>query len=320
MKIGLAFRNELMGIPGGTWIVEQFDQLVAGINGVWKIEHNDNGTHRHVTAETVTVSEQVQTPEVLIGNADATGISLKASAGVLQVLDGTGVSTARADILADTLRLSGGALRFGSTIDGSSARILRNGTALDFVAGFTSTTPATINAGPVNGTTGTFSTAVVVGTADTNGARLDLESGSLAVREGDDSDYAPLKALTLTTTGLIQSDANIQITTNNTYFRAKNTGATQYNLIGVNGSNQVSVDPDARGVVCGGTVSVTGATVTAPAFKTSTALVTATDGASTAAFTANMVGATGGPTTAAQHGWLKMQDSAGATVWVPVWK
>lgn len=63
-----------------------------------------------------------------------------------------------------------------------------------------------------------------------------------------------------------------------------------------------------------------GINITAPAFKTSTALVTATDGAGTAAFTANMSRSTGGPTADAQNGWLKMQDSSGATVWVPVWK
>jgi hypothetical protein len=33
-----------------------------------------------------------------------------------------------------------------------------------------------------------------------------------------------------------------------------------------------------------------------------------------------MVGATGGPTTAAQNGWVKMLDSSGATIWIPVWK
>lgn len=63
-----------------------------------------------------------------------------------------------------------------------------------------------------------------------------------------------------------------------------------------------------------------GTSLVAPVFKTTTALITAVDGGSTAAFTANMVGSTGGPTTAAQNGWLKMQDSTGATVWVPVWK
>ena len=42
---------------------------------------------------------------------------------------------------------------------------------------------------------------VVIGTADTNGIRLDLESGTLAVREGDDSAYGPLTSGLLTTSG-----------------------------------------------------------------------------------------------------------------------
>lgn len=37
-----------------------------------------------------------------------------------------------------------------------------------------------------------FDTAVIIGAATTAGVRLDLESGTLAVREGDDSAYAPL--------------------------------------------------------------------------------------------------------------------------------
>lgn len=55
-------------------------------------------------------------------------------------------------------------------------------------------------------------------------------------------------------------------------------------------------------------------------FQTMTALRTATDGGSTASFTANMVGSTNGPTTAAQNGWVEMVDSAGNTFWVPIWK
>jgi hypothetical protein len=46
MKIGLEFRNELSGVPGGFWIVEQFDRIIARIGGVWQIEHTDNGSHR----------------------------------------------------------------------------------------------------------------------------------------------------------------------------------------------------------------------------------------------------------------------------------
>jgi len=64
----------------------------------------------------------------------------------------------------------------------------------------------------------------------------------------------------------------------------------------------------------------TSGTVVTPALQTTTALITATNGGSTPAFKANVVGSTGGPTTAAQNGWLKMKDSAGATIWVPVWK
>lgn len=54
-------------------------------------------------------------------------------------------------------------------------------------------------------------------------------------------------------------------------------------------------------------------------FKTSTAIVTATGGA-TPSFLTNGVGGTGGPTTSSQNGWLKHIDSTGATVWIPVWK
>lgn len=53
-------------------------------------------------------------------------------------------------------------------------------------------------------TAGTFNPLfpqVVIGTADTNGIRLDLESGTLAVREGDDSAYGPLTSGLLTTSG-----------------------------------------------------------------------------------------------------------------------
>jgi len=64
----------------------------------------------------------------------------------------------------------------------------------------------------------------------------------------------------------------------------------------------------------------TGQTMAAAVFQTTTALVATGGGGSTAALTANSVGGTGQPTTAAQVGWIKMQDSTGATVWIPVWK
>lgn len=45
------------------------------------------------------------------------------------------------------------------------------------------------------------STAVIIGAASTSGIRLDLNSGTLEVREGDDSAYGPAKMLTMETTG-----------------------------------------------------------------------------------------------------------------------
>jgi hypothetical protein len=69
-----------------------------------------------------------------------------------------------------------------------------------------------------------------------------------------------------------------------------------------------------------GDVLATGV-VTGSLFKTTTALVTTTDGSTTPLISsANMIGSTGGPTVAQQNGWVKMQDSIGATIFVPVWK
>lgn len=75
--------------------------------------------------------------------------------------------------------------------------------------------PATIYADDVNaGATVLAATAFILGAATTAGVRADLESGVLAVREGDDSAYAGLKALTLeaTTTATIGTSASIGTT------------------------------------------------------------------------------------------------------------
>ena len=61
-----------------------------------------------------------------------------------------------------------------------------------------------VDVSTIPNTSGTFNplfAQVVIGTADTNGIRLDLESGTLAVREGDDSAYGPLTSGLLTTSG-----------------------------------------------------------------------------------------------------------------------
>lgn len=62
------------------------------------------------------------------------------------------------------------------------------------------------------------------------------------------------------------------------------------------------------------------ANVSANAFQTTTATIATGGGSGTPAFVASSTGGTNQPTTANQNGWIRMQDSAGATIWVPIWK
>lgn len=96
-------------------------------------------------------------------------------------------------------------------------------------------------------------------------------------------------------------------------------GAIKF-MVALAGANITESARVGAGFMVGTTTDPGAGNVAAAAYKTTTALVTAVDGGSTAAFTANMVGSTGGPVTAAQNGWQKFKDSTGATVWVPVWK
>lgn len=66
-----------------------------------------------------------------------------------------------------------------------------------------------LDGGVASGTVITATTAFILGAASTSGIRLDLESGTLAVREGDDSGYGPLLALTLESTGSVTSGSNL---------------------------------------------------------------------------------------------------------------
>lgn len=56
-------------------------------------------------------------------------------------------------------------------------------------------------AGGTSSATYTVTDALILGAATTSGVRLDLESGTLAVREGDDSAYAPLNCGLLAASG-----------------------------------------------------------------------------------------------------------------------
>lgn len=53
MKIGNPFRAELSGVSN--WINEALDSLAARINAIFTVEHNDDGTHADITAESITV-------------------------------------------------------------------------------------------------------------------------------------------------------------------------------------------------------------------------------------------------------------------------
>jgi hypothetical protein len=48
--------------------------------------------------------------------------------------------------------------------------------------------------------------------------------------------------------------------------------------------------------------------------------IAATGGSSAPTLGAAAIGVVGGPATAAQAGWLRMKDSAGADIWIPYWK
>jgi hypothetical protein len=66
MKVGLEFRNELAGIKGGFWIVQQLDRILAGISGIWKLEHLDNGQHGDVIATSVSTPFLAVTSEAAV--------------------------------------------------------------------------------------------------------------------------------------------------------------------------------------------------------------------------------------------------------------
>lgn len=55
-------------------------------------------------------------------------------------------------------------------------------------------------------------------------------------------------------------------------------------------------------------------------FETSTPLISTGGGGGNPTLTASSTGGTGQPTTAAQNSWLKMKDSGGNVIWLPVWK
>lgn len=58
MNLLLYFREQLNAVSNA--IVDELDQLIASITAAWEIEHNSDGTHGAVTAESVSVSGDVE--------------------------------------------------------------------------------------------------------------------------------------------------------------------------------------------------------------------------------------------------------------------
>jgi hypothetical protein len=82
MKIGMQWRNQLLGAgPAGKYALEEFQSLIAQLTGWATREHNDEGGHGSVTAQSVTITSLRET-------------ALKVAAG-LSHLDG-GVAMSKA--------------------------------------------------------------------------------------------------------------------------------------------------------------------------------------------------------------------------------
>lgn len=87
-------------------------------------------------------------------------------------------------------------------------------------------------------------TALILGAASTAGVRLDLDTGVLEVREGDDSAYAALKALTLEATSNATVGGALSVTGASTLTGA----ATLSSTLDVTGATTLSSTLDVTGV------------------------------------------------------------------------
>lgn len=155
MKIGLAFRNEIMGLRGGSWIVEQFDSLVARISGVWQVEHNDDGTHADVTASSVDVSGNVAAETVTVNDE----VTLSATTDTLSAGSDVRITAGRATFIQ-------GSIILGVT----PSALLTSQTLLKYAGGGAQgglavrrgddTGAANLSALAISGSTGTFTGAL----------------------------------------------------------------------------------------------------------------------------------------------------------------
>ena len=161
------------------------------------------------------------TDALILGAATTSGVRLDLESGVLAVREGDDSSAAslRAYVIwagnaADNSAClngatgvlgmrSTGAVKFTSTTDGDPSTGHDTGLARS-AAGVVKVTDGSTGGGTL------LSNALVLEAATTSGVRLDLESGTLAVREGDDSGYAPMKCGGFEATGNIISGDYVQ--------------------------------------------------------------------------------------------------------------
>lgn len=172
MNLTQPFRAEVERVS--TAISDTFDFLMAKVNGMWNVQHKDDGSHSDITADTITVTTLTATNELVTnnlqitgnlavtGNAAVTGAVTAASALIPSITANTGITTpaitAGGGVLTVTTATSAnfsnavavtGALTAGSVV---TTGVVTAGTAL--AAGTTVTAGTKLIAGSLVSTFG----------------------------------------------------------------------------------------------------------------------------------------------------------------------
>jgi hypothetical protein len=195
------------GELGGTWPSPTVDATHSG-SAHHAAESGESATHNHGNLYyTETETDGLFTTHEALPNVHHTAFVQADADALYEPLDATIVRTTdtdwvdltdagetalhshaggSGDVATDAIWDAAGDLARGSGAD--TAARLATGAAGTVLIGGTSW-----SASPVIGT------ALILGSADTSGIRFDIESGVFAVREGDDSAYASVVALTYNT-------------------------------------------------------------------------------------------------------------------------
>lgn len=165
-----------------------------------------------------------------------------------------------------------------------------------------------------------FDTAAIIGAATTNGVRLDLESGTLAVREGDDSAYAPIRASVYN----IPSGGSLNFTAGSSTFAWDATDSTATLGLSANTTHALGANEFVRVVNRTGTTIAKGAPVYVSGAFSGRPEITLAD-ASVTATAATTIGITAESIADAAEGFvcvrglLRGVDTNSLTAGQPVW-